>query len=227
MEKNKNIKRVKSAKKDIEKNKNFNKNIKNTKMYKNNNIFLKNNHSTNNKTMKQKEIIAKHINKNPKKIYSSNSNSITNVKIDSELDYDKLENLCNKRSTRNKKEIKNYMKKQKTKFKKDEEEKKRNFYKTYEKIFNNYKQLEKEIKNKNIADVLKEENKKIEKMDYNLNEKSNGSIENNKFKKNYYFGCMDVKRILSKKIIFINFKKNNNNNNNDNNNKKNNSNKKK
>ena len=72
----------------------------------------------------------------------------------------------------------------------------------FKKIFHNYQQLEKEIKNINIIKPLEKKNAKQIKTEFaNLNEISNGSIENNKFNKNFYFGCIDVKRILSKNIV--------------------------
>ena len=209
MEKNKKIIKPKSAKKNIEKN---NK-IANIKIKDNkkdrfiNNLIKKTNHSTNNNSIKKIKNIARKINKNPN-IYSSFSNSVKISKTNFEKEYNKLENLCSKKTARNKKEIKNYISEQKMKYKKEEEKKKITFYKTYEKMFQNYKNLEKKIKQINIVKNLEiEENKEIPK-ENNLHDKSNGSIENNKFNKKYYFGCIDVKRILSKHIIINNDNKN-------------------
>ena len=179
------------------------KNIK-PKSAKNNNnniIGIKNirNNSTNIKAVKKIKNIAKNINQKPN-IYSSNS--IKNIKTGFELEYDKLENLCNKKSTRNKLEIENFIADQKRKIKRDKRERKDKHDRLYKKMFRNYQKLEREIKNINIVNKLKKKEKAKGKKDYyNLNDKSNGSIENNKFENKYYFGCLDVKRILSKRII--------------------------
>ena len=86
---------------------------------------------------------------------------------------------------------------------KDNKQKKLKNLNTYQKMFDNYRKLEKEIKNINITNKLKKSEKKQNKIflfDNNINDISNGSIENNKLNNNYYFGCLDVKKILSKKI---------------------------
>ena len=85
----------------------------------------------------------------------------------------------------------------KIKYKEDNEQKKTNKLNYFKKMFKNYQNLEKEIKKINQASKNEEKKQKeIKKLDINLNEKSNGSLENNKFNDNYYFGCLDVKRIL-------------------------------
>ena len=158
-------------------------------------IKIKNN---NKKAKSVKKIVS-----NPKKeIKLSNSKNDENNNF--EIEYKKLENLCSKKSSRGDKEIKDYMDNKKNKMMKDIKEKKLRNLDFYNKIYNNYQKLEKDIKSINITNKLKKPIKKNKENDYYLNEKSNGSIDNNnnKFQKIYYFGCLDVKRILS-----TNFKK--------------------
>ena len=182
MEKNKKYIKPKSARKNLEKNNNKN-------------IININSHSSNNKDVKKIKKIAKNI--YPKtRLYSYNSNE--NFKTDFEKEYDKLENLCNRKSNRNKLEIINYIADQKKKMKKEKEEKKSKNYKLFKKMYKNYQKLERDIKTINIVNKIKKTQEKENKKEDNPNEKSNGSIENNKFNKKYYYGCLDVKRILSK-----------------------------
>ena len=163
---------------------------KNKKEIENNNIFKKN------KNSKLKNLLF------DKKMNKSHYNN--NIKENFEKEYDKLENLCNKKSNRDKTEIKNFIKEQNMKLIKDNKQKKLKNLNMYKKMFDNYRKLEKKIKNINIVNKLKKNKEKQFKIfssyDNNLNERSNGSIENKIFNNNYYFGCLDVKKILSKNI---------------------------
>ena len=178
MENNKKYLKAKSTRKDKK------------EIEKNNNISQKN------KNSKLKNLLF------DKKINKSNSNN--HMKAHFEKEYNKLENLCNKKSNRDKKEIHNFISEQKMKLIKDNKQKKLKNLNTYQKMFDNYRKLEKEIKNINITNKLKKSEKKQNKIFFsfnnNINDISNGSIENNKLNNNYYFGCLDVKKILSKKI---------------------------
>ena len=193
---NKNRK-VKSAKKIYEKNKKSNLNIKNNKNKNIKKIISQSiNHSSNKKAVDKIRNIAKNIDKR-KRLFSANINSKNKIKTDFETEYNRLEILCDKKIKRDKKDIEKYMIERKIKYKEDKEQKKTNKLNYFKKMFKNYQKLEKEIKKINQASKNEEKKQKeIKKLDINLNEKSNGSLENNKFNDNYYFGCLDVKRIL-------------------------------
>ena len=202
MEKNKKLIKARSANKNSDKIKKIKININNKKKEKSNNKINLNSHKNSNNL--QNIFFKKSKEKQPVNTFNSNLN--LNSKINFDLEYDKLENLCNKKSNRGKKEIKDFMEEQKKKMINDKAQKKLKNSKIYKKIFINYRELEKEIKNININNKLKkkeETNFKIK--ENNLNDKSNGSfrnkLENKKFNNNYYFGCLDVKKILSKRII--------------------------
>ena len=200
MDRNNKKRKVKSAKK------NHNLKINNNKIFNiKNKLIQSNNHNSNKKAVDKIKNIANNVNKK-QRLFSSNINSNIKIKEDFEAEYNKLENLCSKQRKKDKKDIiniKKYIEERKIKFKKNEEEKNINKLNYYKKMFKNYQNLEKEIKMINRVNKLeekKEKEKEIKKLDNNLNEKSNGSFENNKFNNNYYFGCLDVKRILKKNI---------------------------
>ena len=208
MEKNKKFIKSRTANKNSDKIRKIKININNRK--KENSL---NNKASNRKISSNKPPNIIFIKNNQKQVINTyNSDSDKDIKRIFELEYNKLENLCNKKSNRNKKEVKNFMEEQKKKMMNDKKQKEENNSNKYNKIFNNYRELEKEIKNLNITNKIKKEEKKIMKFEENnLKEISNGSINNKKFNNkifdnNYYFGCLDVKKILSKHIII---KKNN------------------
>ena len=215
MEKNKKFIKARSAKKNSDKIKKIKISINNKKKEKSLNNKTTNNQKNSNKP--QNFVFIKNNQKQAINIINSKSNK--NIKINFELEYNKLENLCNKKSKRDTTEVENFMKEQKKKMMIDKNQKKLKNLNIYKKIFNNYRKLEKEIKKINITNKIKKEEKAILKFDENnLKEISNGSIQNKRFNnklfdKNYYYGCLDVKQILSKHIIIRkkNKKKDNNN----------------
>ena len=195
---NKRISKIKSAPKNSGKNK-----MKKINLKRNKKAEEKNHYFTNNSIRKKilYDIYDMVYNKILKKKFTE-SNSSKNIKPEIELEYNRLENLCNKKSNRKTSELKNYIAEKKRQFQINQNEEKSKNLEKFKKIFHNYQQLEKEIKNINIIKPLEKKNAKQIKTEFaNLNEISNGSIENNKFNKNFYFGCIDVKRILSKNIV--------------------------
>ena len=93
--------------------------------------------------------------------------------INSDYFLQKLFNICKKSHSL---QIFKYNKKlQKKKMMNDKKQKEENNSNKYNKIFNNYRKLEKEIKNLNITNKIKKEEKKIMKFEENnLKEISNG-----------------------------------------------------
>ena len=91
------------------------------------------------------------------------------------------------------------MNQQKKQFKENKIKQKNLQFENYDKIYKNFINLEKEIKKNNIHKIKKIKKKKvIEEENGHLNDKSNGSINNNNLEKNYYLGCLQVRWILSK-----------------------------
>ena len=203
MEKNKKFIKARTANKNSDKIKKIKININNKK--KENSL----NNKTSNRKISSNEPQNIYFIKNNQKqeINTNNSDSDKDIKRIVELEYNKLENLCNKKSNRNKKEVKNFMEEQKKKMMNDKKEKELKKSNIYNKIFDNYRKLEKEIKNINITNKIKKCEKKVLKFDENnLKEISNCSINNTKFNNkifdcDFYYGCLDVKKILSKYII--------------------------
>ncbi len=195
-----------------------NKNIKSSNIKINgnkiNNNSNKNNKKTNNTISDQKLKHLKKINsvrsgnhhynkklENYKKI-NLNINTKNKNKDDFDIEYEKLNNLCNyKKNVRGNSEVEDYMKRQKKLFKENKLKQQQLQFQNYDKIYKNFVNLEKSIKLKNIHKInkkKKEINNDNEEIDNeNEKDKSNGSIENNNLKKNYYFGCLDVKWILA------------------------------
>ena len=141
---------------------------------------------------------------------------ITNTnKDDFDTEYEKLNNLCYyKKNHRRKNEVEDYMRNKKKQLKENKIKQQQLQFQNYDKIYKNFVNLEKSIKQKNIHKINEKKkernNEEIDIDDYeNKNEKSDGSIENNNLEKNYYFGCLDVKLILSNNNSNIN-KVNNN-----------------
>ena len=110
------------------------------------------------------------------------------------VEYEKINNLCyNKEYSHD--EIKNYIKSKKKEYKENQIKQKELQSQNYDKLYKNFVNLEKKIKMKNIH--KKKEEKKLKDAEKELNEKSNGSIENIDFEKKYLINCLDVKLILS------------------------------
>ena len=110
------------------------------------------------------------------------------------VEYEKINNLCyNKEYSCV--EIRNYIKSKKKEYKENQIKQKELQSQNYDKLYKNFVNLEKKIKMKNIH--KKKEEKKLKDAEKELNEKSNGSIENIDFEKKYLLGCLDVKLILS------------------------------
>ena len=110
------------------------------------------------------------------------------------VEYEKINNLCyNKKYSDD--EIKNYIKSKKKEYIENQIKQKELQFQNYDKLYNNFVNLEKKIKMKNIH--KKKEEKKVKSIEIELNEKSNGSIENIDFEKKYLLNCLEVKLILS------------------------------
>ena len=120
MEKNKKLIKARSANKNSDKIKKIKININNNKKEKSNNKINLNSHKNSNNL--QNIFFKKSKEKQPVNTFNSNLNLNSKIKFD--LEYDKLENLCNKKSNRGKKEIKDFMEEQKKKMINDKAQKK-------------------------------------------------------------------------------------------------------
>ena len=143
-----------------------------------------------------------------------NKTSKDKSKDNFEIEYEKINNLCYyKKNHRGNIEIQNYMERKNKQYKDNKIKQKNLQLENYDKLYKNFINLEKEIKKNNIHKFKKDKQKKViddDDDESELNEKSNGSIDNNNnnLEKKYYFGCLQVRWILSKSN---NNTKNNNN----------------
>lgn len=142
----------------------------------------------------------------PFKTYSaSHKNNNLNIiknknKDDFDSEYEKLNNLCYyKKNHRSNIELQDFIDNQKKRFKQNIIKQKELEFKKNDKLYKNFVNLERIIKQNNIHKINgRKEKKEINDEENMINEKSNGSIDNSNLEKNYYFGCLDVKWILSK-----------------------------
>ena len=110
------------------------------------------------------------------------------------VEYEKINNLCyNKEYSHDK--IKNYIESKNKEYIENQIKQKELQFQNYDKLYNNFVNLEKKIKMKNIHKIKEE--KKVKNIEKEFNEKSNGSIENIDFEKKYLLNCLEVKLILS------------------------------
>ncbi len=141
----------------------------------------------------------------PSKTYSAghknnNINIIKNKKNeDFDREYEKLNNLCYyKKNYRSNIELQDFIDNQKKRFKQNIIKQKELEFKKNDKLYRNFVNLEKIIKHNNIHKINTcKKKREINDEENMINEKSNGSIDKINLEKNYYFGCLDVKWILS------------------------------
>ena len=154
----------------------------------------------NNKDPKSKMIKAKimNISKRPasmKNKLHQKKKSENVLKDNFSVEYEKINNLCYNKVNSHDGIIKKYKINKKKEYKENQIKQNNLQFKNYDKLYKNFVDLEKKIKMKIIH--KKKEAKKGKDVEKELNEKSNGSIENIDFEKKYFLGCLDVKLILS------------------------------